>query len=76
MRYKKVLRQGVIEGEIYPILCGSGVTNKGISLLLDNINTYMPSPADKEPEKGINPNTKKRRGKRMQNRCSFFSFGV
>ncbi len=56
---QKGLRQGVIEGEIYPILCGSGVTNKGISLLLDNINTYMPSPADKEPEKGINPNTKK-----------------
>ncbi|MDI3481034.1 MAG: elongation factor [Tepidanaerobacteraceae bacterium] len=55
---QKGLRRGVLKGEIYPILCGSALTNKGISLLLDTICDYMPSPCDRAAEKGVNPLTK------------------
>ncbi|WP_422447020.1 elongation factor G [Thermoanaerobacterium sp. DL9XJH110] len=55
---QKGLRQGVMTGQIYPILCGSALTNRGIQLLLDTICDYMPSPQDKPAEKGMNPVTK------------------
>lgn len=51
------LRQGVIEGEIVPVLCGSAVNNLGVTALLDTIVTYMPSPAERPAVKGINPKT-------------------
>ncbi|SHH44450.1 elongation factor G [Tepidibacter thalassicus] len=42
----KGLRQGVINGEIIPVLCGSTSKNIGIHTLLDMIWDYMPSPVD------------------------------
>lgn len=55
---QKGLRKGVLDGQIYPILCGSALSNKGVSFLLDIICDYMPSPQDRPSEKGINPLTK------------------
>lgn len=52
---QKGLRQGVLQGNISPILCGSALTNKGISLLLDFIGDYLPSPKDRPAEKGVHP---------------------
>ncbi|MDN5300855.1 MAG: elongation factor [Thermoanaerobacteraceae bacterium] len=54
---QKGLRKGVLSGQINPILCGSALTNKGISLLMDTICDYMPSPQDRAAEKGVNPVT-------------------
>jgi elongation factor G len=54
---QKGLRKGVSEGEIYPILCGSALANKGINLLMDTICDYMPSPQDAPAEKGTVPAT-------------------
>lgn len=54
---QKGLRKGVANGEINPILCGSALTNKGISLLMDTLCDYMPSPQDRAAEKGVNPAT-------------------
>ncbi|SHK21364.1 elongation factor G [Tepidibacter formicigenes] len=42
----KGLRQGVISGDIIPVLCGSTAKNIGIHTLLDMIWDYMPSPID------------------------------
>lgn len=47
---QKGLKSGINNGEIFPILCGSALTNKGINLLLDIILDYIPSPLEKEPE--------------------------
>ncbi len=54
---KAALRKGVISSAIHPILCGSSLKNKGVQMLLDAINAYLPSPLDVPPAKGRNPKT-------------------
>ena len=43
---KAALRKAVISGQIYPILCGSALKNKGVQFLLDAVVDYLPSPLD------------------------------
>ncbi len=52
---KKVIRKAVINGEFFPVLCGSAYKNKGIQLVLDAVIDYLPSPLDLPPTKGILP---------------------
>lgn len=54
---KKVLRKGTIARQIYPVLCGSALRNKGVQMVLDAVVHYLPSPLDLPPVKGINPKT-------------------
>ncbi len=46
------LRKAVIANQIYPILCGSALKNKGVQFLLDAVVAYLPSPLDIPPAKG------------------------
>ncbi len=55
---KKVLRQAVIDHELFPVMCGSALKNKGAQFLLDAINEFLPSPIDILPVKGFHPKTK------------------
>jgi elongation factor G len=41
------------------VLCGSAVRNKGIQPILDAVVSYLPSPLDVPPVKGIDPRTGK-----------------
>ena len=41
------LRQGTVSGKIVPILVGSALQNVGIKLLLNSINSYLPSPKER-----------------------------
>ncbi len=54
---KQVLREGVVSGRLFPVLCGSGLRVAGIQLLLDAIVDYLPSPAEREPLAGTHPKT-------------------
>jgi elongation factor G len=54
-----VLRQGTVQNEIVPVLCGSSLHNKGVQPLLDAVVDFLPSPLDLPPMKGINPHTDK-----------------
>ncbi len=54
---KNALRRGTIEMKITPVLCGSSFKNKGVQLLLDAVASYLPSPLDLPPVKGIDPKT-------------------
>ena len=51
------LRKAVIGNELYPVLCGSALKNKGVQLLLDAVNAYLPSPLDIPPVTGLDPKT-------------------
>ncbi len=46
------IRTGVIDHQFVPVLCGSSLKNKGVQLLLDAINDYLPSPLDVPPAVG------------------------
>lgn len=43
----KGLREGILSGDIAPVLCGSATANIGIEILLDSIVDYFPSPEDR-----------------------------
>ncbi len=51
----KTIRKGTIENKLVPVLCGSGLKNKGIQKLLDAITLYLPSPLDLPPVEGETP---------------------
>ncbi len=55
----KGLRKAVINVQLFPMFCGSALANKGVQLVLDAVNAYLPSPLDIPPIKGINPDTEK-----------------
>ena len=41
---KQVLREGVVSGQLFPVVCVSGGQCAGIQPLLDAIVDYLPSP--------------------------------
>jgi elongation factor G len=53
---KRGIRQATIDMKIFPALCGTAFKNKGIQTLLDAVIDYLPSPLDKPPVEGPNPN--------------------
>src|SRR4051812_17419032 len=44
----KTIREGTIAQQVCPVLVGSAYKNKGVQLLLDAVNAYLPSPLDRE----------------------------
>ncbi|MBU1446189.1 elongation factor G [Patescibacteria group bacterium] len=54
---KKAIRKGTVNNLIYPVLCGTALQNKGIQLMLDCVEAYLPSPLDIPAIKGTNPDT-------------------
>ncbi|MFC1600014.1 elongation factor G [Patescibacteria group bacterium] len=54
---KVAIRKGTIANQIYPVLCGTALQNIGVQLMLDAVQSYLPSPLDIPPIKGTNPDT-------------------
>ncbi len=52
------LRRATIALKIVPVLCGAALRNKGIQPVLDAVVSYLPSPEDIPPVKGMNPKIK------------------
>ncbi len=42
------LRQSVLSGKVVPILVGSALKNIGVGMLLDAVNSYLPSPGERD----------------------------
>ncbi len=55
---KSAIRRVTLAGKFSPVLCGSAFKNKGVQMLLDAICDYLPSPLDKPPARGIDPDTR------------------
>jgi len=56
---KATLRKAVIANNVFPVLVGSALKNKGIQLVLDAVVDYLPSPIDIPSIAGINPDTER-----------------
>jgi elongation factor G len=52
---KAGIRQATIDLKVFPVICGSAFKNKGIQTLLDAVVDYLPSPLDKPPVEGLDP---------------------
>jgi elongation factor G len=52
------LKKAVRTGKLAPVIPGSATMNFGTELLLNAITEYLPSPADRPTQVGINPHTK------------------
>ncbi len=54
---KAAIRQGVLDIEIIPVLCGTAFKNKGVQTLLDAVVEFMPAPVDVPAIKGVLPDS-------------------
>ena len=52
---KAGIRQLVIAGEAFPVLCGSAFKNRGVQPMLDAVIEYLPSPLDVPDVEGSSP---------------------
>ena len=55
---QSAVRQATLSGAIVPVLAGSAFKNKGVQPLLDAVVDYLPSPLDKPPVEGVDPDGK------------------
>jgi len=51
------LRKGTVQGFLVPVITGAALRNKGVQPLLDAVVDFLPSPADKPPVEGIDPDS-------------------
>jgi elongation factor G len=54
---RAAIRQGVINVEFFPVICGSAFKNKGVQKMLDAVISYLPSPLDVPAIKGTLPDS-------------------
>jgi len=54
---KAALRKGVVAMNIFPVICGSSLKNKGVQQMLDAVIEFLPSPLDRPPVTGFNPDS-------------------
>ncbi|GLB61387.1 elongation factor G [Cytobacillus sp. NCCP-133] len=54
---KAAIRQGTVNVEFYPVICGSAFKNKGVQKMLDAVIEYLPSPLDVPSIKGTLPDS-------------------
>ncbi|HPO35390.1 MAG TPA: elongation factor G [Syntrophales bacterium] len=56
---KEALRRAICANALIPVICGSATGLKGITMLLDLMVNYFPSPVDRGAVSGLNPEGKK-----------------
>ncbi|PIO82873.1 elongation factor G [Loigolactobacillus backii] len=54
---KAAIRKATLNLEAYPVLAGSAFKNKGVQMMLDAVNDFLPSPLDVKPYNATNPET-------------------
>ncbi len=49
--FSRGLKEGIQNGQLIPVLCGSALENIGVDLLLESVVKYLPSPDNRTPVK-------------------------
>jgi elongation factor G len=52
---RRTIRSATIAGLIQPVLCGAALQGMGVNPLLDSVGLYLPSPLDRPPVTGCDP---------------------
>jgi elongation factor G len=52
---KRAIRAGTISGNLFPVMCGSALGNKGVQLMLDAVIDFLPTPLDRGAMEGEDP---------------------
>ena len=68
---RTAIRTATLQLKLVPVLCGSAFKNKGVQALLDAVVDYLPSPIDKPPVTGINPDSGKEEERRADDAAPF-----
>ena len=55
---KKGIKNGVRDGSIYPVFCGSSTNLDGVDLLMNGVTSIVPSPVEAKPEIGVDADGK------------------
>jgi elongation factor G len=66
----RLLRVATLHGQLQPTFCGASLDYIGVQPLLDAVVRYLPSPLDRPPVEGENPNPKKRDKGHETRKCS------
>ncbi len=54
---RRGIREATLSGKFVPVLCGAALRDLGIQPVLDAICHYLPSPLDRPPAQGMDPET-------------------
>lgn len=54
---RQAIREATLAGTLVPVLCGSALRDMGIQPLIDAVCHYLPSPLERPPAQGIDPET-------------------
>jgi elongation factor G len=68
------LRQGVLVGDLKPILIGSAIKNIGPRDMLEMIEKFMPAPDDLKPIEGLDPKTEEKIVRKTTNEEPFSAY--
>ncbi len=54
---RRAIREATLAGKLIPVLCGAALRDLGVQPVLDAICYYLPSPLDRPPAQGMDPET-------------------
>lgn len=56
---RRGIREAALSGKLIPVLCGAALRDLGVQPVLDAVCHYLPSPLDRPPAQGMDPETEK-----------------
>ncbi len=56
---RRGIREATLSGKLIPVFCGAALRDLGVQPVLDAICNYLPSPLDRPPAQGMDPETGK-----------------
>lgn len=56
---RRAIREATLAGKLVPVICGAALKDIGIQPIMDAICDYLPSPLDRPPAQGMDPETGK-----------------